>query len=75
MSMINMNRKPMDERLNDEKFYNFFIDYWQEELDKQTEEQMKKGYYVIDETLSISTFMSDKKYVDKVYAIYKTKEA
>lgn len=75
MGAIDKDKPLIDMRLSDEAFAKFFMDYWKSERFMKYAELIQKGDTVIGETFTIQDIISDTEYVDKVYAIYKTKEA
>lgn len=62
--------------LDDEAFYDFFVDYYTEESNARMRKMIEEEHQVfLDETESITDAMADKEYVDKVYKEYTKRNA
>lgn len=76
MGMV-INREPIDNRLlNDDAFYDFFVDYYTEESEARLRKMIEEEHIVImDDPFTCRAAMSDKEYVDKVYKEYTKRNA
>ena len=77
MGMVMKKAVQIDSRLvNDESFYDFFVDYYTEEKEAQTRKLMEEqNIIVLDAAESITDAMADKEYVDRVYKEYNKRNA
>lgn len=73
MGMVMRKAAPTDSRLlNDEAFYDFFVDFYTAESEERMRKMIVEEHRVfLDESESITDAMADKEYVSRVYKEYK----
>ena len=72
-----MNKTPIDSRLlNDDAFYDFFVDYYTEKSEARLRRMIEEEHILImDDQFTCRAAMSDKDFVDEAFEEYKKRNA